>query len=88
MLILCLKKRIEGGIISIGTIAIIVDAIPVEVYFIATRENETPRNGPKNDPVEMAIIPFLFLNAWDIDFHRPVKLIIIIKPIIPAIIRI
>ena len=30
--ILCFNKKIDGGIINIGTIAIIVEAIPVEVY--------------------------------------------------------
>jgi len=44
------RNRTAGGIIKTGTIAMIVEAIPVEVFLIANKEKETPRKGPKKDP--------------------------------------
>ena len=74
--------------IRIGTIAIIVEAIPAEVYFTAIREKDTPRKGPKNDPIVIAFIPCAFCNAERTVFHRPEIDIIRINPTMPVIIRI
>ncbi len=43
------------GMIMMGTVAIIVEAIPVGAYFTAISENETPRKGPKKDPVTISL---------------------------------
>ena len=59
----------EGGMINTGTMAMMVDAMPVLVYLIARSEKETPRKGPKNEPVVIPIIPFEFLNAENTFFH-------------------
>ena len=37
----CLKNMTAGGIISIGTMAIMVEATPVAAYFTANKEKET-----------------------------------------------
>ena len=52
--------------IRIGTMAMMVAAMPVSVYFTARRENEMPRKGPKNDPRAMTRIPFPSLTAFRI----------------------
>ncbi len=74
--------------IRIGTIAMMVDAIPAEVYFIAIRENDTPRKGPKKDPVVMAVIPFRSFRAAKTVFHLPERVMISMKPIMPVMILI
>lgn len=52
----CLYRIIAGAIINTGTIAIIVDAIPVSVFATASNENDTPKKGPKKEPVVMPIM--------------------------------
>ena len=42
-----------GGIIKMGTIAIMVEAIPVSVNFTERSENDTPKKGPKKEPSEI-----------------------------------
>lgn len=88
IVIFCLKKIIAGGIINIGTVAMIVDAIPVAVNLIEYRDMDTLRNGPKNDPMVMLVMPFLLLKANSVCFTRPNRIIIALNPIIPVIIRI
>jgi hypothetical protein len=42
-----------------GTRDMIVEAIPASVYLTAISEKETPKNGPKNAPRLVNIIPDL-----------------------------
>ncbi len=72
----------------IGTMAIMVDAMPVEVCCTAKRESETPRNGPKNEPMRMLLIPVLFRTAFLIFDVLRSNSTIIPKPIIPVMILI
>jgi len=53
--ILSLKKKAAGGMIRIGTMDMMVAAIPVFVSFTARREREMPRKVPKKAP--MAVHP-------------------------------
>ena len=64
-----LKRIIDGGIINIGTIDIMVAAIPVEVYLTDNNENETPKKGPKIEPSRINFIALLFFNAGITLFH-------------------
>ena len=57
-----LKNMTAGGIMSMGTRDMIVEAIPVDVYCTASRENDTPRNKPKNAPIEMNNNVFRFFS--------------------------
>ena len=74
--------------IKMGTSDMMVAAIPVSVYFTASRENDTPRKGPKKDPVIMPVIPFLLLRASRTLAHFPISVTITINPTIPEMIRI
>jgi hypothetical protein len=47
----------------------IVEAIPASVNLTEISENETPRNGQKNAPIEVRTIPDLFLVAFTIFLH-------------------
>ena len=71
-----------------GTVAIRVETIPVDAYWIASNEIETPRNGPKKDPFAIAIIPFGFLKASNTFDHLLNTLIMSTNPTIPVIILI
>jgi hypothetical protein len=74
--------------IRIGTIAMMVEAIPADVCCTAKRENETPRKGPKKDPVVIAAITLLFRKAATTEFHLPESKMISRNPVIPVIMRI
>ena len=81
----CLYMKIAGGIIRTGTNAIMVDAIPVFVYCTASKEKETPRKGPKKEPILIAVIPDLLENAFRTFAHRSRIVTSTVNPIIPAI---
>ena len=68
-----------------GTVAISVDAIPTEVCWKASRLSETPKKGPKKEPMAKGTNALLFRNAKLIDRHSLAKLMITIKPNIPVI---
>jgi len=74
--------------IKTGTRDMMVDAIPVSVNFTASRENDTPRKGPKKEPVTMPDIPLLFLKALCTLGHLPIMVTMSANPAIPEIIRI
>lgn len=59
----CLKIIIDGRIIKTGTVDIIVEAIPAEVYFKDNKQKETPKNEPKIDPIEIPAIAERLPNA-------------------------
>ena len=46
-----------------GTIAVIVDDIPADVYCNDNNDNETPKKGPAMAPKVMTVIAFLSLKA-------------------------
>ena len=54
----CLYTITAGAMIRTGTIAMMVDAIPVWVWATARSEKETPRKGPKKDPRAILCIAF------------------------------
>ena len=68
-----------------GVIAMIVAAIPVEVFCAASSESETPMNGPKVAPSSMRSIGFFWGNAPKTAFHLLKKLTTTVKPSMPAI---
>ena len=70
---------------STGTIDIMAEATPVDVYLIDKREKVTPRNGPKKAPTETLLSAFTFLNAAFNESHRLNKKKINAKPTIPVI---
>lgn len=78
----------EGKSMNTGTVAIKVDAIPKEVYLNATIPNDTPRKGPKKEPITNALLAFLSVNPLGILPHFFKIEISIAKPIIPVITRI
>ncbi len=48
--IFSLKKRVAGGMMRMGTMDMMVAAIPALVSFTERREREIPRNVPKKAP--------------------------------------
>ena len=54
----------EGGMMSTGTMAMIVEAMPVLVSCTARSEKDTPRKGPKNAPSESCNTALWLENAW------------------------
>ena len=58
-----LKKIIARGINIMGTIDIMVAAMPTAVYLIAIRENDTPRKGPKTAPIVVNVMALPCFNA-------------------------
>ena len=71
-----------------GTMAMMVEATPVVAYFTAMREKETPRNGPKTEPIAAPVIPERLLKAFLIRFPFRRAMMMIAKPIMPAMILI
>ena len=53
------KMMCEGKSIKTGTVAISVEAIPNVVNLKATIPSDTPRNGPKKEPMSKAFDAFL-----------------------------
>ena len=53
------NNQCEGSSISIGVVAIMVDAMPAAVYCTAANDSPTPRNGPEINVTHNAIIAFL-----------------------------
>lgn len=74
----------EKGIISTGTMDINADATPVVVNLIAHSENDTPRKGPKNAPIDIRPNAFWFFRACPNFFHLPKKVKIMANPIMPV----
>ncbi len=70
-----LKRIIDAGIISIGIIDMMVDATPVDACCTAKRDKETPKNGPKKDP--MATTP-ITLRCFS-DTARPFHCFMMVK---------
>jgi len=79
---------IEIGIIKIREIEEIVDATPVDIYCTANKDNDTPMNGPKNDPIEIYFTALKSFNARAKLLQFFLKVIIIVKATIAAIILI
>jgi len=77
-----------GGMINTGTMAIKVAAIPACVFCMASRENDTPRNGPKTDPRVILFIAEVFLIASPTFLHRFMIKNKMVNPAIPANTRI
>ena len=67
--IFSLKSSMENGIINTGTIDMMVLAIPVAVFWTAKSEKYTPRNGPKNAPINVYLNADLFWHVRVILFH-------------------
>ena len=70
----------------IGTIDIMEEAIPTEVYFMERRERKTPIKGPKKAPSPIKAIVLLLETASYTFPHLRVRNIIRTNPIPPAII--
>ena len=79
---------IDTGIIVTGTIEVIVEVIPAEVYCKANKDRETPTNGPNIAP--NVIPPIAFLSFMDFlkSSHLLRYINNIVKLINPAIILI
>ena len=73
---------------STGTIAMIVDAIPVLVSCTASSEKETPRKGPKKAPIESWKTALWLEIAFQVSRHLPRMVNRMANPVIPAITRI
>lgn len=67
-----------------GTVAISVEAIPTVVYWKANKLNETPRNGPKNEPINKGVKALLFFKEYPTDRHCRAKVMITTNPMIPV----
>jgi len=80
-----LKMITAGGMISTGTIAMMVAAIPARVCCTANSENETPRKGPKMEPRVIRCMADRFFRALKICDQRFVKKKMMKKPMIPVI---
>ena len=52
-----------------GVMEVIVDTMPVAVYCIASSVKDTPRNGPKKEPMAMLLIAILFCSEAIIFLH-------------------
>ena len=68
-----------------GVVAIRVAAIPVFVYWTATRLRVTPRKGPKKAPVAILFMAGVFERLLKMRFHLLKIVKRIEKPMIPAI---
>ena len=79
---------IEIGIIRIREIEEIVDATPVGIYCTASKDKDTPMNGPKNDPMEIYFKALKSFNARAKLLQFFLNVIIIAKATVAAIIRI
>ena len=78
------KRKWEGRMISTGTRAMMVEAIPVLVCWIATRLRETPRKGPKKAPMSITFIAALSLRAIQKFRVRRLNSSTALNPRIPA----
>lgn len=76
---------IDAGIISIGEREVMVDTIPVAVYWTAIREKDTPTNGPKKAPMDISPIALRFLKAPLSSGHFFWSVINMVNPTIAAI---
>ena len=83
-----LNARIETGIIKIREIEEIVEATPVGMYCTASKEKDTPINGPKNDPMETYFKALKSFSARDNLLQFFLKVIINAKATVAAIILI
>ena len=83
-----LNTSIETGIIKIREIEEIVDATPVGMYWTASKEKDTPINGPKNDPMEIYFRALESFSARAKLLQFFLRVIIIAKATVAAIIRI
>ena len=80
--------RADGAMISTGTMAMIVAAIPVAVCLTARRENETPRNGPKKAPSVIGPIALASRRAMPTLLQNPMIVTTTRNHATPAIMRI
>ena len=79
-----LKISTAGGMMSTGTMAMMVAAMPARVFWTASKEKETPRKGPKRDPREIIRMACRLCKAPIILGHQRITRIIIKNPIMPA----
>ncbi len=84
MVTFSLNMIMAGGMISTGTMDIMVAAMPVLVYWIAINERETPRKGPKKEPMLSWVMAALLWKAFITGLHQPIMVYNRIKPPSPA----
>ena len=83
-----LNINIEIGIIKIREIDVIVDATPVDIYWTANKDKDTPINGPKIEPIVIYFIALKSFSARTMLLQFFLKVIIIAKITVADIIRI
>ncbi len=79
-----LNIKTEAGIIKIGTIDIMVDAMPVVVCWTDSSEKDTPRKGPKKAPRVINSIALLFFTDCTVSFSLLRKIKMRVNPTIPV----